>query len=274
MAATASTTAAFAGFSALAPELRNQIWRDALPDEGGSVLVPYRMGCWQPRDSEEGLLVEFRHDRLEAVRCEFSMAFVNREAHGVARAWFRQQKRFTLRLRQSRAPVLVRPLDPATDALYVSPHQWGEVASGRVDRCMEEDLLGQLVDVAWDVPRVALPEAFLLGSIAEVPMWGADMVGLRELLVVVAMSPGLPPVYADEDEDAGPVRRPWEFVDTGGDVFVWDAHGRRFVLDGRREPVGDGVVARLVDGSDEVSRAFAKENVLNFTIRPVWAAPR
>jgi hypothetical protein len=236
--------------------------------------VPYQTGCWQPQDSAEGLLVGFRHDWLEAAQCEFSMAFTNREAHGIALSWFRQQKRFTLRLRQGQDPMLVRPLDPATDALYVDPSQWVEVTSGMADRCMETDLFNRSVGVVWDVPRVALPETFLQSHMAAVPEWSAEMVGLREFLVVVDTSPGLPPVDDSDDNDAREVRSQWEFVDTGGDMFVWNARDKRFDLSGRREPVGDGVVARLVESSDEVSKAFMRENLRDFTIRPVLAIQR
>jgi hypothetical protein len=103
MAATAPVATAFPKFSSLAAELRNRIWREALPEEMDSALVPYRKGSWEHFiDDNNGATywARFRSDWLETVRYGFGMAFVNREAHSIARAWFRQQKRFTVRLRQ------------------------------------------------------------------------------------------------------------------------------------------------------------------------------
>lgn len=272
--ASATTPAVFPRFPHLAAELRNQVWEDALADEVGPALVVYRTGCWQPRTSEGILLLEFRHDLLDADWCGFPVAFVNREAHRIALAWYRGQRRFTIRLRRGQDPVLVRSLDPATDALYVDPSQWVSVASGVTDRCVEPDLVNQTVDVMSSVQRVAMPEAFVRGHIAQVPEWSADMTCLRELLVVV----DAPFDLKAADEDHGSVRSPWRFVSTLGDAFRWDPGHRRFALCSQRQQAGDGVVARLVQGSDEVASAFAKGyregDIRDLVIRPVFAVQR
>jgi hypothetical protein len=52
------------------------------------------------------------------------MALVNREARSIAKAWFRQQKCFDIRLRQGQDPMLVHPMDPATGALYVDSRRF------------------------------------------------------------------------------------------------------------------------------------------------------
>ena len=65
--------------SSLPAELRNRIWRDALPDKDGPALYFYRKRCWCPRrllksdegyddsDEQSNLHLEFRHDLVDHV---------------------------------------------------------------------------------------------------------------------------------------------------------------------------------------------------------------
>jgi hypothetical protein len=92
-------------FSSLAPELRIQIWRDALPDRIKPALFFYRgQGCWCPRhlteadngwvppEGELNLGLDFRTDLLgDDNQFRVPIYFVNREAHSIALAWLREQ---------------------------------------------------------------------------------------------------------------------------------------------------------------------------------------
>jgi hypothetical protein len=98
-----ATTAVFPLFSVLPLELREQIWRDALPKPAGPALYFYRgRGCWVPRpltESDPGYKAgadrqafEFRTDRLgHDNQFDLPLVFVNREARRVALAWLRKQ---------------------------------------------------------------------------------------------------------------------------------------------------------------------------------------
>lgn len=97
--------ASFVLFSSLAAELRNQIWRDALPHHIGPALYSYRKrGCWCPRqltESEPGyiagnddlnLAFEFRTDLLDDDNQYHVPLFsVNREARSIVLAWLQEQ---------------------------------------------------------------------------------------------------------------------------------------------------------------------------------------
>jgi len=98
-----ATTAAFPLFSVLPFEMRDQIWRDALPKPAGPALYFYRgRGCWAAQKLTEsdpgymagndGMRFEFGTDRLND-GCQFDLPLVsvNREARRVALAWLREQ---------------------------------------------------------------------------------------------------------------------------------------------------------------------------------------
>lgn len=93
MASGPSIHAPFPRFPCLATELRNQIWEEALPHDGVPVLVLYKTECLELelRDSHEPNMgyVKLNHDLLNAANLDFSLAFVSREAHSIAVAWFR-----------------------------------------------------------------------------------------------------------------------------------------------------------------------------------------
>lgn len=96
--------ASFVLFSSLAAELRNQIWRDALPHHIGPTLYSYRKrGCWCPRrltESEPGyiagnddlnLAFEFRTELLDDDNQYHVPLFsVNREARSIVIAWLQE----------------------------------------------------------------------------------------------------------------------------------------------------------------------------------------
>lgn len=103
MAATTPVISTFPLFSALPFELRDRIWREALPHPAGPTLYFYRgRGCWVPRlltesdpgfiPGDDGLAFEFRTDRLgHDNQYNLPLVFVNHEARKVALAWLRQK---------------------------------------------------------------------------------------------------------------------------------------------------------------------------------------
>jgi len=179
MAAAATNSSTFPLFSSLALELRDQIWRDALPDKVGPALYFYRKGCWCPRylsqsdeeydpmDHELNLNFEFRHDLLDVVQFEVPLFFVNREARNIALAWVREHG-IEMSAREDRqSPVFVCPFNPIRDVLYIALDKWDEFLREPDDRCFQPDILGQIITVkSADVTRIAVPEALLRGEVA------------------------------------------------------------------------------------------------------------
>lgn len=179
MAAAATNSSTFSLFSSLALELRDQIWRDALPDKVGPALYFYRKGGWCPRhlsqsdeeydpqDHEFNLIFEFRHDFLDVVQVEVPLFFVNREARNIALAWVREHG-IEIRAREDRqSPVFVCPFNPTRDVLYIALDKWDEFFREPDDRCFQPDILGQLINSrAADVTRIAVPEALLRSEVA------------------------------------------------------------------------------------------------------------
>jgi len=106
MAIAAIKPSTFQFFSSLSPELRDQIWREALP-KIGPTLHFYKRGCWCPRQlsqSDEGfyhengynneelnLWFELRNDLVEPAQFKLPLVFVNHEAREIALAWVKQQ---------------------------------------------------------------------------------------------------------------------------------------------------------------------------------------
>jgi hypothetical protein len=191
MAAAATNSSTFPLFSSLAPELRDQIWRDALPDKVGPALYFYREGCWCPRyllpsdeeydpqDHDLNLNFEFRHDLLDVVQFEVPLFFVNREARDIALAWVREHG-IEIRAREDRqSPVFVCPFNPIRDVLYIALDKWDEFLREPDDRGFQPDLVERLMTVkSADVPCIAVPEALFRNEVAA---------GLAEILVITIL---------------------------------------------------------------------------------------
>lgn len=191
MAAAATNSSTFPLFSSLALELRNQIWRDALPNKVGPALYFYRKGCWCPRhllqsdeeydpkNHELNLNFEFRHDLLDVVQFKVPLFFVNREARNIALAWVREHG-IEIRARENRqSPVFVCPFNPIRDVLYIALDKWDEFLREPDDRCFQPDLLEQFINVKpADVTRIAVPEALFRSEVAA---------ALAEILVITIL---------------------------------------------------------------------------------------
>lgn len=96
-------TTVFPLFPALPFELRDRIWRNALPEPAGPALYLYRgKGCWVARrltESDPGYIAgsdelgfDFRTDQLVYDnQFDVPLCFVNHEARRIALAWFQEQ---------------------------------------------------------------------------------------------------------------------------------------------------------------------------------------
>ena len=281
MAAATTNCSTFPLFSSLPRELRNQIWRDALPDKVGPALYFYRKGCWCPRrlsksdeeydseNDENNLNFEFRHDLLDDNQFEIPLVFVNREARDMALAWVREQG-IEIRPREDKQyPVFVRSFDPLRDALYIALDKWDDFLCEPEDRLSQSDLFEQLVDIKSDLTRIAVPEALLRSEVATLPEIFRNFFHLKVLCIIVDAQPDL----QSADNDAK-VQRRWEFESTQGGAFFWDDDRGGFNSE-NSEYIGDEALYRLIEEANKgLGEGLAKNHIRSFEIPPVFAVRR
>lgn len=277
MAAATTTSSMFSLFSDLPPELRDQIWRDALPEKLGPGLYFYKKGCWRPRRltaSDVGydpvrddlnLVFEFRHDLLDATQFEMPLAYVNREARGIALAWIREQD-MAIRPRDDKPlyPIYRRSFDPMRDALYIPLEEWENCLAEPYDRMFEPDLINRNVDFIPDVKRIAVSEALLRREAAALGEMFHHFFWLKVLFIVIDPQPDLQPVSSDGME----VQQRWEFVSIGGGAFVWDEDRGRFDFRGGDYLDAYKPLYTLIEKANEgLGEDLVRHHMHNFEIR-------
>ena len=281
MAAAATKPSTFPLFTSLPRELRDQIWRDALPDKVGPALSFYRKGCWCPRrlsdsnlgydpeNDENNLNFEFRHDLLDDIQFEIPLVYVNREARDLAFAWLREHG-IQIRPREDRQyPVFVRPFDPMRDALYVALNRWDDFLCEPDDRLSQSDLFEQLVDIKSDLTRIAVPAALLRSEVASLPEMFRYSFNVKVLLVVVDPQPDLQ--SADNDVK---VQHWWDFESIQGGAFFWNDDRDGFDSENSKY-IGDEAVYRLIEeASRGLGEGLADDHIRGFEVRPVFAVRR
>ena len=281
MAAAAINISTFPLFSSLPQELRDQIWRDTLPNKVGPALYFYRKGCWCPRrlsvydeeydpeNNENNLNFEFRHDLLDNIQFEIPLVFVNREARGIALAWVREQG-IKIRPRENKQyPLFLRSFDPIRDTLYVTLNKWDDFLIEPDDRTFQPDLCEQHFDIVTYITRIAIPEALFRSKIAILPELFRYFFRLEVLFIVVNAQPDL----QSTDNDIK-VQSWWELESTKEGACFWNRDRGSFVL-GNSENIGTEALYRLIE---EISKGFgeelAKNYIRRFEIRPVFAVRR
>lgn len=277
MAAATTTSSMFSLFSDLPPELRDQIWRDALPEKLGPGLCFYKKGCWRPRRltaSDVGydpvrddlnLVFEFRHDLLDATQFEMPLAYVNREARGIALAWIREQD-MAIRPRDDKPPYPIyrRSFDPMRDALYIPLEEWENCLAEPYDRMFEPDLINRNVDFIPDVKRIAVSEALLRREAAALGEMFHHFFWLEVLFIVIDPQPDLQPVSSDDME----VQQRWEFVSIGGGAFVWDEDRGRFDFRGGDHLDAYEPLYQLIEKANEgLGEDLVRHHMHRFEIR-------
>ena len=281
MAAATTDFSTFPLFSSFPQELRDQIWRDAMPDKVGPALHFYRKGCWCPRrlskpdegydpeNDENNLNFEFRHDLLDDIIFEIPLVLVNHEARGVALAWIREQS-IEIRPREDgKYPVFVHLFDPMCDALYIALDKWDDFLCEPDDRLSQPDLFEQLVDIKSELTRIAVPEALLRSELATLPEMFRYFLDLKVLFIVIDAQPDL-----QSAENDVKVQRWWEFDSTQGGAFYWD-YDRGGFDSGDSEYIGDETLYRLIEEAKKaLGGGLAKNHIRSFEIRPVFAVRR
>ncbi|KAJ4147091.1 hypothetical protein LMH87_001639 [Akanthomyces muscarius] len=214
-------TTSFPSFPDLPPELRNKVWREALPTDVGPSLYFYReKRYWRSRRLKESdpqfikgvgeMALDFRTDLLGGDK-EFHvpLAFVNQEARGIALCWLDEQG-ITIKQSQPRRCLFKRPFDCASDTLYVPDNKWDDFYEEPSDRIGEPDLVNQSVDVNGEISRIAISETLYMKD--DVIRWLPGLNSWWDVTVIFVV------VGAQPDPQQGSCR--WELEGTDGRAIV------------------------------------------------------
>ncbi|OAA43257.1 hypothetical protein NOR_04624 [Metarhizium rileyi] len=263
-------------FSSLAPELRCQIWRDALPEPTGPTLYFYRnRGCWRPRqltEADHGYIAgngelnvgfDFRTDLLgDDNQFQVPLVLVNREARDIALTWLQEQGIKTRPQKQGEC-LFARPFNPSLDVLYVTDEKWEDFCFEAADRLFEPDLHGRSVDLQSDLMRIAIPEALfyqtdLMSWLPDVERWFEH---LRVLFVVMGSQP---------NDTFGPWR--WELQGVEAGAFLWNKEKEEFEYEPGSGVLGDEALLKKIG---EAARNGLRDELItcglkSLEIRPVF----
>lgn len=279
--ATTANSPPCAEFSTLPPELRSQVWRDALPESFNPTFFIYKKGCWQPRyilESDEdydaenfyGIHMIYRHDFLDRVEADMPMFFVNREARGIVRGWLSQQGIEVCFRKGAAQPAFLRHFNPLRDAVYVPVEKYNEFCNEPLLRPFEPDLEGRTYSYGGrEVPNLAIPAELFWDFVATSDDIILEYYVPAILLVVVNAQAELDSV----DKDGR--WRQWEFGSTRERALVWDLENRKFNWD-NGEPVCDRDMYDRIEevaNKDVIEKLIRDRNSL-FEIRPVMAVRR
>ncbi|MCJ1278049.1 hypothetical protein MMC21_005863 [Puttea exsequens] len=280
MSVAAANSPTFPLFSSLAPEIRNQIWRDALPDKVGPALYFYKKGCWCPRRrlkseedynhqyEERNLNFEFRLDVLDDSQFEVPLVFVNREARGITLAWVSEQG-IEIREENTRHPIFVRPFESTCDALYLELDKWNDFLREPYDRQDEPDLLEQVVNIKSHLTRIAVPEELLRKEVATLQYMFDWFNNLRVLYIIVDAQPDLQ--SADNDMK---VQRRWEFESTRGRALCWDDERHDFDCEDSENTCHEEVYRLIEEARKGLGEGLVRARMHSFEIRPAFAIRR
>ncbi|KAK6821071.1 hypothetical protein PG987_015471 [Apiospora arundinis] len=267
--------ATFTPFPSLAPELRNHIWKQTLPEDIGPALYFYRKrGCWGPRritealhgyqhaDEDHNLALDFRLDLLgHDQQFDLPIFFVSREARGIARTWL-ETHQISILPQRSREIIFSRGFSTEADALYVPDGKWEDFCLEAMDRLSEPDLMGKSVDLHSALRSVAVSEtlfqrADVISYLPEAQRWYE---GLQVLYVVIGPQP---------DGEPGPWR--WSLDGLDGGAILWDREQEQFELQG----VSEGSDKNLYDWVQTAAEKGLREPLIecgleSFKIQPVF----
>ncbi|KAI5919326.1 hypothetical protein F4810DRAFT_505711 [Camillea tinctor] len=274
--AAADRPSAFPLFSNLSPELRNQIWRDALPTTVGPSLCFYKKGLWRPRQltaSEErydpeneefNLVFEFRYDLLDAPQFEVPLALVNREARSIALPWLREHGVETRPREGGQDRFFLRPFNLERDALYVPAENWEEFVAEPLERPFEADLVGRHMDVVPYITRLAVPGVLLDAQMNYLDEVFRSFYRLEVLFVVCNSA----------SQDIRDADGQWELMSGDFTPLVWDPDRKEF---SPKHPVREGDRAqypKMEAAGKIISDALVQNHMHNFEIQPCDAVMR
>jgi 2EXR family len=222
-------------FARLPPELRNQIWHDALPAKVGPHLFLYKPGSWGPYQLNEAdpeysaenneLNWEFRWDYNLIQDTYFSVPlfFVNHEARSVALGWLYKHRidtRTIIGAENSPRRVFLRGWNPVRDAIYVPIKLWNEFLQEPAYRLNQADIEGRSFTMVGGIWHLAVPETLkitehdILALFDELQYYPE----IRALYIVLDPQPDLDSIDINRDDR---ITR-WEFEDAKAGMYIYN----------------------------------------------------
>lgn len=272
-------------FTSLPLELREQIWREALPTVSGPALFTYRKGCWIVRDPTKGetgyepgfpdhLELLFLHESLRKLYFDVPIFFVNSEAREIATAWFRQQgfdnKAFpgSVSLYEQSGCTLGRTFRPDRDILYVPSGELVYFHNEPMD-CIWSHYNDRSYNTTCEASRLAVSRGSLVNSEILGDLIALCNYRIEELFIILDPQPEQP---SEESNDSVLPRWELDIPDYGS--YKWTNDSWEIAVE-NRQPADSSLheyIESMILRSDEEFRLsdYASE----FTIRVVRATQR
>ncbi|PVI02154.1 hypothetical protein DM02DRAFT_670731 [Periconia macrospinosa] len=240
---TASTTqnsaCVFPLFPRLAAELRNEVWRLALPSLIEPAVFYHKQKCMFPPEIAPDPANELHHEMFEPVYYQIPIAFVNHEARSVALAWARKHGLVLRACDDGGDPMFARRFDPGYDVMLYSAKECQKFVTDFLEGSAELFGLPRFKGPTRHcLERFALPSSY----IKEVFVDDVDQMmpgavsqlfnflpRLRTLLDITNLPQGLPPpnkLPPGLSSTTRPYR--WELIPQPGVVYKWNQHDERF----------------------------------------------
>ena len=260
----------FSPFARLPPELRDQIWHDALPAKVGPHLFLYKSGSWGPYQLDEAdteyntendeLNWEFRWDynSLQETYFNVPLFFVNYEARGVALDWLHKhgiETRTIIGVENRPRCVFLRSWNLERDAIYVPVKLWNEFLQEPVSRMNRAENEGRTFTMVGGIWHLAVPETLKITQ--------HDILTLFELIHYPEVSALYIVLDPQPDLDAIDINRDdritrWEFEDAKAGNYIYnDELGKFDFVPGERrcqeflhkhmEDIANLISAEMVD---------------------------
>ncbi|KAM7192710.1 hypothetical protein V8F33_008171 [Rhypophila sp. PSN 637] len=240
-----SSPGTFTLFALLPFELRDQIWKVALPEPPSSpALYVYRgSGLWQP------------FDLPEIYPLSLSLVGVNREARLVALKWIDKHgiqyqlksppQNLTADSDFAQQITFFRPFQCKVDALYIPHSKWHAFCVEPWDRSFEPDLVGKTMGIhGHELECIAIPhsllaegERFDLSLLPE--MLDQWLPNVRKLYVVLIKRP-----ETDPRIEQGPWR--WELLQGGR--IAWNHTAQDFDHIEEKTEAGELLAGNVISG--------------------------
>lgn len=240
LAVSAAGTQTFHPFPRLPPELRLQIWRDALPEKDSPAFTPYQSSGWTLVPASEAMhannprhIVEwkFHPESLDKIRVKIPLANVNYEARHVAIEWAHKQGIEVLFHGYRECVVFLRPFDPMRDVIWISEDAFEIFTNDCWGVHPSDGPQASHVSHPCKVGQFALPESVVMDGDSLYSLYSAIATfdGDVVMYIVAGEKPNPTAMFVDHTK----VQPRWELCDAQeGEAFVWDRNNKRFEAKG------------------------------------------